>query len=236
MPNQSGRHPAATENAPGVRQRARAALAVLLALAGLLLLGWMLGRDIGWKRNHDSAMEHGGWAESAGDFEAARSYYNQAIEYNPFSAEAHLALGELYDKYFGDNVGAVRHYSAGLKYNPGHVRAGEAKRALDILNQIMDGVIEDPLDAAADMALAASEKFFPAFAFRLGPLPGRHADDYWRGWRQRRLGDMTWRRVTKAENGVYDAVLRFVYSDGSTMSMHFECVAGQPWKLTVGFP
>lgn len=220
---------------PGGRHFRRDVAVVLSCLAVGLAL-FIGTRNVGWKRKYDAAMEAALWSYDAGNFPTAQNSLRQALVYNPYSGDAHFLLADILHTHLGDNEDALRHYLSGLRHAPGHPRAKGAANAIAALEMIMTGVIEDPFDAAEDMALATAENAFAAFAERLGPDLAPHADAFWRGWRARGLGNLAYRRVAKNVDGDYDAVLGFLYEDGSSRSMHFFCRAGEPWKLTVAFP
>ena len=227
---------------PGGRKRwwrrtgARKALALALAGIGACLALFVMTRDLDWKRNHDAAMALGREAFMNGDITAARDSFGRAAAFNPFSADAHFSLANLCDTRLGDNEGALSHYLAGLECDPDHPRAGEAAKALAALDMIRSGRIEDPLDAVADMTLAVRDDLFAAFGERLDPKLTAFAGAYWSAWRERDSGALIQRRISQNDAGGFDAVLGFSFRDGSSMSMHFSCLAGQPWRLGVGFP
>lgn len=218
------------------RPRSRATVAIALAAIALAMAGWLLLSDLDWKRKHDSAMERARWAVNAGNIESARDWLRYALEFNPYSADAHFRLADILNKYFADNELALRHYLEGLKYGPNHHAVTEATKAVAALDMIMTGIIEDPMDAARDMALAARDGAYSTFAMRLGPTPALHVRAYWDGWRKRGLGKPIHRRLQKNDQFDFDAVLGFAFDDGSSMSMHFFCRAGEPWRLVTGFP
>lgn len=216
--------------------KVRVALALLLLLAGLVFAFWIHTRDREWKRNHDAAFQHGKWALDAGNFEVAQAYFEQAVKFNPYSADAHFALAEIYDTARGHNEDALKHYIAALRCDATHPKAAAAEKAMAALNMIKDGVIEDPLNVAMEMLNATMEKSFLAFKIRLGPEPAKFAEHYWEGWSRRGFGQLIQRRVVQDADGDFDAILAFHYADGVSMSMHFACKAGEPWQLTVAFP
>jgi Tfp pilus assembly protein PilF len=216
--------------------KVRVALALFLLLVGLAFAFWIHTRDREWKRNHDAALQHGEWALDAGNVEIAKAYFEQAAKFNPYSADAHFALAEIYDNALGNNEDALKHYIAGLRCDAEHPRAAAAEKAMAALNMIRDGVIEDPLNVAMEMLNATNEKSFQAFKIRLGPEPAKFAEFYWEGWRRRGYGQLIQRRVVQAADGEFDSILAFHYADGVSMSMHFACRPGEPWLLTVAFP
>ena len=214
----------------------RKMLTVVLIAVSLMLYVFIMTRDLEWKRKHDAAMNQGRRALAIGDVPAARDFFSQASVADPFSAEAYFSLAEICDRRLGDEEGAFRYYLASLACAPDHPRASEAETALHAINMIRAGVIEDPQDAAADMALAANEGTLGIFAERLTPDLAPLAETYWRAWRERGVGVPIQHRIIRNNEGRFYAVLGFAFPDGVSMSMHFSCLAGHPWQLTLSFP
>ncbi len=218
------------------RAQTKALAAVGMLIVCLLLLSWIATRDLQWKRKHDAAMEHGTWAANADDFQAARDYYLQALIFNPYSPEAHYRIAEIYGSFFGENEEALKHYAAALDFAPKQQRAVEAANAIAVLEMIMAGILEDPVDAVEDMYIAASQQSLASFSNRLDPtLPG-NAGAYMKAWSERGKGVLRHRRIRQRSDDEFDAVLSFSYANGDRMSMHFTCQPGQPWKLDASFP
>ncbi len=178
MPKQEKGTPAGATLSLWRNSKVRVALAVFLLLVGLIFAFWIHSRDREWKRNHDAALQHGQWALDAGNIPVAQAYFEQAVTFNPYSADAHLALAEIYDHALGQNEDALKHYIAGLRCDRTHPKAATAEKAMAALNMIKDGIIEDPLNVALEMLWATNEKSFLAFKSRLGPEPAKFAEHY----------------------------------------------------------
>ena len=217
-------------------QRSRRIPALVLTVLALIMIFWIGSRDLEWKHNYETAMESGHWAFNAGNLEKARDNYSLALTFNPYSPDAHFALAEALNKNFGNNEDALKHYKAGLECDPDHPLAEEAMKAVAALEMIMAGIIEDPIDAAKDMATSARERSFAVFADRLGPNHLNHASMYWRAWLLRGPGELIQRRLVKTDDNNFEAVLGFSFADGTSMSMRFFCRAGEPWRLILSFP
>ncbi|MDR0361944.1 MAG: hypothetical protein LBJ46_04575 [Planctomycetota bacterium] len=223
-------------SAPDGRGKAATYGAVMvwtLCAAGFV---WLAAIDLDWKRNHDLALEQGDIAKYARHYDLSRRHYEEAVRINPYSADAHLLLALLYDRRLADNEQALKHYLYARKYAPDHEYTGMIDSSIEVLERIRSGVIEDPVDALADMEDAALDGYPEIFRLRLDPALAADADSYYRGWAARGRGTLAYRRMVREGDGGWRAVLDLAYADGSVMSAHFRAVPGRPWRMMLAFP
>lgn len=226
-------NPAPEAEAPG---KASAFGAVMLWTVSLVGVAWLASIDFDWKHNHDLAIERGNIAKYAGDYPLSRMHYEQAVRYNPYSADAHLALAVLYDRRLADNEKALRHFLYARKYNPEHPYKTVVDDSIDALDLIRTGIMEDPMDALADMETAVGIGSPDRFRRRLAPALEGDADAFYRAWIARGPARLSYRRLVREGGGGWRAILDLHYDDGVAMSMHFLAAPAAPWRMTLSFP
>ncbi|MDR1611937.1 MAG: hypothetical protein LBT97_04040 [Planctomycetota bacterium] len=217
-------------------RKASAFGAVMLWTISLTGVAWLATVDFDWKSNHDIAIERGDNAQYTGDYGLARMYYQQAVRFNPYSADAHRMLATLYDRRFADNENALRHFLYARKYDPERRRRSAMDDSTDALDLIRAGVIEDPMDALSDMETAVGIGSLERFRARIGPAIEQDAETFYQAWIARGPGRLSSRRMIREADGGWRAVLDLYFDDGAAMSMHFRAAPTLPWRMTLSFP
>jgi LysM repeat protein len=91
---------------------------------------------------------------NAMDYNGAIESFNQALEANPHSAQAHFELGWLYAEKDGDPAAAIHHYQRYLKLRPGAENADTIKGiVLRLKQELAKGVLPMPSSPAMQKEL-----------------------------------------------------------------------------------
>ena len=108
-------------------------------------------------------LEDYGGIKSAEAFPKAEQAARRALELDPESAEAHAAMGMVFDRYYDDNMGASEYFERTIALNPNYVTAynlyGDTLRdmgALDRMIEVHRKAVElDPLSVFYRARLAS---------------------------------------------------------------------------------
>ena len=140
------------------------------AFLGVLLL--FTSCDLDWKEQARRAVATARESKQRGRFRVAKKAYEKALELNPYHVQANYELGELYEtRLFSEPHGeqrAIYYYSRYLDLKPPkRDRRAFVKGQCALLQKLIDGTIEDPVDAVRDFTQAASAESLQVFSGRL---------------------------------------------------------------------
>ncbi len=137
---------------------------------GVLLL--TASCDLDWEEQARRAVATARESKQRGLFQVAKKAYEKALELDPYHAQANYELGELYEtRLFAESYGeqrAIYYYNRYLDLRPSNRdRRVFVKGQCALLQELIDGTIEDPVDAVRDFAQAASAESLQVFSSRL---------------------------------------------------------------------
>ncbi len=225
-----------TERIRGYRHPGRRWLAFILICSAIAGGAWLFSQDTGWETRQREARRHAHSAETGGNYVAARTFYETALANNPYDWETHLSLARILNRRFGDYDNAMRHYNFALGYAPDPAAMRNVQRELAVILMIRQGELENPWDAVEDIFLAVEANTEALFRLRLSPRLNDAPTAYWNAWRTRGRGTIVYCSVKDETDGFFDANIELVFSDGTSMSMHWYCVKGQVWRMEASFP
>jgi hypothetical protein len=236
MPSTSVRRRSDTEHIekPGVALRRWLATGLFVFAMASAIAVWC--RDVDWEKRQHEARAMGRTAETNGNYQRARQYYEAALANHPYDWESHFSLAKILNHHLNDQDDALRHYLYAMAYSPESAVVANARQETVILELVRSGEIENPLDAVEDMFMAVEAGAREAFALRLSPALRKSADIYWRAWKKRGRGTPVFSRVHNERDGFFDAVVELDFPDGTSMSMHLHCPYLDIWRLDVSFP
>lgn len=211
-------------------------LAVLLLLLSAAAAYFVFTRDIDWDKRGREERGLGQTTHNNGNQELARDHFEAALANNPYDWRAHLALANLLNHYLGNQDGALRHYLYALAYSPEPGIENETQTKITILRLMRTGELEDPRNALEDMFVAVENDAVGIFSRRLSVSLYEDAQAYWKGWKERGRGRISYCRIENTNDGYYDATVELDFPDGTTMAMHFICSLREVWRLQVSFP
>lgn len=211
-------------------------LALMLGLLAVLGALVVLTRDVAWDSRCRQARLLGHTAYGNGNYQAARTHYEEALANNPYDWESHYSLAQIFNHRLNDYEGALRHYLYALAYSPDAVIVESTKREINILRLIRSGELENPLEAVEDMFQSVESNARHAYLRRLELRLRRDIGAYWEGWRTRGRGEVVSTKITSNHEGIYDAAIELQFPDDTSMLLHLQSPLRDIWRLDLSFP
>ncbi|MCC8190803.1 MAG: hypothetical protein LIP77_09260 [Planctomycetes bacterium] len=212
-------------------------LAAVTALAAVICAAvFLFSRDVHWQRRQRAFSRQGRLAEDNGNYDIARHYYLMALANNPYDWQTHYTLATMLNHQVSDYQHAVRHYYYALAYASDPTVLDASRKEVELLQLVLSGELESPLDAMEDLFLAveagAPESFTARLSLRLRP----DAAVYWQAWNRRGRGRVTHTHISGGRDGFFNARVDVDFPDGTSMSMHLLSPLHDLWRLDVSFP
>ncbi len=149
------------------------------------------GCDMEWESRANGLYEDAKFQQESGQYDQSYRLYTEALRTNPYHVLANRMMGQLLERSYRQEAQAIYYYNRYLDLQPDMPDdVKEVRERIELLQQILDGTLEDPEYAAQDMIWAAINDGNRMWLERLHPTllakyPGTDgAQKYRQLWKQ----------------------------------------------------